>query len=489
MTEKYSLPRLTLESSSEYFANLNKYAPLSSPILSSDPIFSSDDEPSCENYVNGRQKRKFRGPWFCQRPALDEDLDRPRKARRQLERQFDSGVFMNDDTTDLDLILEPTDSPTIPVQWQVSRHPPTPDELALQQILLCLEEGNETVDLSSRGLSQISNEMIKPLSTFTRMPSVTEGVFSVLEPSLKIFLASNELTTLPSELFNLDHLHVLSLRGNLIEELPPKIGALSNLRELNLSQNGLRYLPFEILTLLSEKGSLEILHLHPNLFYQPEFPALDKPEKDLDTEDSSISRPRSRPRSRRGAICRVSKYSGPETPSNRWQLKYQASSEVRFLDTNGSLVEGPHFASPGLQGNPLRLLTAKNDYQPKPPSHRGNCLSRAPSLLETALATCFKSPQLPYLAPYLPEDSPSNFHELLNLAVLKKETGCTSCTVCGRNFIIPRTEWIEWWEISKAENFDSSATQNQTQNNRDDLERLIPLMRRGCSWLCIPHIP
>ena len=27
----------------------------------------------------------------------------------------------------------------------------------------------------------------------------------------------------------------------------------------------------------------------------------------------------------------------------------------------------------------------------------------------------------------------------------------------------------------------------QRQNDRDDLEKMVPLMRRGCSWRCVPE--
>jgi Leucine-rich repeat (LRR) protein len=88
------------------------------------------------------------------------------------------------------------------------------------------------------------------------------------------------LTTLPGELFNLDRLTVLSLRGSQLYELPLSVGKLSNLKELNLSQIGLRYLPYEILELFSDTGRLNSLHLHPNLFHEPEFPPSDEGVKD-----------------------------------------------------------------------------------------------------------------------------------------------------------------------------------------------------------------
>lgn len=349
--------------------------------------------------------------------------------------------------------------------------PPSSEDLVFQYIQNCLEEGNETIDLSSRNLTNLSNAMIKPLVSFASVPSIREGVFSKLEPKLKIFLALNNLTTLPCELFQLERLHVLSLRGNLFHELPPTIGNLLNLKELNLSQNGLRYLPYEILNLLSEDGSLETLHLHPNLFYEPQLSSRNKLEKNFTPES-----------------CQSSRNNLKSCANSRWKMTYQVRTEVRFLEINGALAKGPDFVSSSSQTSSNSLLVASNNYRPIPPISRGNNLSRVPSLVETALASFSKASESPYLAPTLHEGCPSQLYELFRLALDKRNSGGSRCTICSRNFIIPRTEWIEWWEISKV--FSSSFTHvgNRIFNERDDAERLIPFVRRGCSWLCIPNI-
>jgi len=89
----------------------------------------------------------------------------------------------------------------------------------------------------------------------------------------------------------------------------------------------------------------------------------------------------------------------------------------------------------------------------------------------------------------LPDPHPSYFPALLANVAAKKESGDTKCTICKRSFIIARTEWIEWWEISKAEETLASAASplRQIQNERDIVERMVPLIRRGCSWLCVPQ--
>ena len=523
MAEDLPLPKLAWDPSSESYSKNphRKRVRLSSPPISSDPvIFSSDDDPSADNYHSQeRRKKRFRGPWYRQRPASDEGSqdthEHEKKGKRKLERQFDSGVFMGSDGTDMDEFMEEIEPgpASLPLRQsritQTEKAAPTPEELAQGQIQRCLEDGNESIDLSyislkvnlskltrctrSRGLTTLSNATIRPLATFTRVPPVTEGVFTRLEPKLKIFLASNQLTTLPGELFNLDRLVALSLRGNQLRELPPSIGKLSNLKELNLSQNGLRYLPYEILELFSDTSRLNSLHLHPNLFHEPQFP---HSEEDVKEEEKVVYRiglgNRARQSPRRGAICAVSPDQRRRSWHTQWKITYQARTEVRFLDINGTLVKGPTFPVNTLDSNSSHNKIAVadvNDY-PEPPTSRDR-LSRAPSLLEVALAACAKSPQLPFIADFLPEHSPSSLHELLVKAAEKKESGGSKCTICARGFIIPRTEWIEWWEIAKVLETNSTASAasplRQMENERDVLEKMVPLMRRGCSWMCVPE--
>lgn len=310
---------------------------------------------------------------------------------------------------------------------------------------------------------------------------------------MKIFLASNQLTTLPGELFNLDRLVALSLRGNQLHELPPSIGKLSNLKELNLSQNGLRYLPYEILELFSDTSRLNSLHLHPNLFHEPQFSLSEDDVKEEEKVPYRIGLGnRTRQSPRRGAICAVSPDQHRRSWHTQWKVTYQARTEVRFLDINGTLVKGPSFPVNTLESNSShnKIAVADVNDSPEPPSS-GDGLSRAPSLLEVALAACAKSPQLPFIADFLPEHSPSSLHELLVKAAEKKESGGSKCTICARSFIIPRTEWIEWWEIAKVLENNSTASAasplRQMENERDVLEKMVPLMRRGCSWMCVPE--
>lgn len=348
-----------------------------------------------------------------------------------------------------------------------------------------------TIFCRSRGLTGLSNATIRPLTTFTRVPVVTEGVFTKLEPKLKLFLHGNELITLPGELFNLDSLTVLSLRANQLDEVPPGIGNLKGLKELSLSQNGLRYLPYEILNLLSDNARLQSLQLHPNHFHEPEFP---NPEPKLDSVSDEqykigLSRP---PTERRGAISVDSISDFRSLKFNvSWEVSYQARTEVRFLDHFGALLQGPQFPGAPSDGSKhQKIAIAHENNTPKPPKSTSCGVSRVHSLYETALAACARSSQLPHLSKYLTDGCPSHMEEALALAEAKKESGGSKCTVCGRDFIVPRTEWIEWWQISKVPNrstISAASPLRQRENERDKSESMVPLMRRGCSWFCVPN--
>jgi hypothetical protein len=347
-------------------------------------------------------------------------------------------------------------------------------------------------------LISLSNATIRPLAAFTRVPPVVEGVFARIEPNLKIFLGQNRLSTLPGELFNLHNLTVLSVRGNQICELPPAIGRLRSLTELNVIQNGLQYLPYEILDLFSAGSRLQSFTIHPNPFHEPQY--------SNDAEDMSIPEEeevkykiglgnRIRTRPRRGAICGISPDGRQRTWNPKWKISYKARTEVRYLDNNGAHLKGPTLSNHTLFGPrklPNGIPIANENDDPEPPLSRGGPISRVPSLLETALIACSKTTELPFLISQLPEESPEYFPTLLANVAQKKESGGSKCTVCKRNFIIPRTEWIEWWEIVKADDgqrgMASAASPSRImENERDAVERMVPLMRRGCSWLCVPE--
>lgn len=165
MADELPLPRLAWNPAAESLSNAaaRKRVRLSSPAVSSDPaIFSSDDDPSADNYTQERRKRKYRGPWYRQQPESEagmqgmDDGEQPKKVKRLFERQFDSGVFMGSDGTDAEEQLEDREFASIaslPVRQSRGKLaelvPPTPEQLARAHIESCCESGTETIDLSS----------------------------------------------------------------------------------------------------------------------------------------------------------------------------------------------------------------------------------------------------------------------------------------------------------------------------------------------------
>lgn len=280
---------------------------------------------------------------------------------------------------------------------------------------------------------------------------------------------------------------MLSLRSNKLHELPPAIGRLKGLVELNISQNKLQYLPYEILNLFSERSRLETFQIHPNMFYEPTTPQNEEGEASRGWKFNNRVTVGKSARQRRAR-------SSTEYPAwkshPRWKICYKARTEISYLDINGSHCKGPQLSNntrSGQRSFPGKIPIVDVDDTPVPPTSR--TLSRVPSLLEVALNACSKAPELPSLQSMLPDAHPEHFPSLLAYATVKKESGGSKCTVCNRNFIVPRTEWIEWWEIAKAEEnttlVSAASPLRQIENDRDAIEKMVPLMRRGCSWLCV----
>ncbi|CAL1715529.1 unnamed protein product [Somion occarium] len=64
---------------------------------------------------------------------------------------------------------------------------------------------------------------------------------------IQLFLGNHQIASLPPQLFLVQGLVVLSLRGNLLTHIPPQIANLRNLRHLNICNNMLTFLPAEML--------------------------------------------------------------------------------------------------------------------------------------------------------------------------------------------------------------------------------------------------
>ncbi|EED20170.1 Leucine Rich Repeat domain protein [Talaromyces stipitatus ATCC 10500] len=466
-----------------------------SSLPSSDPaLFSSDDIPSSslENYYGQQlehsRKRRYRGTWWGE---MAKDAKRKRADFKE-KRNLDSGVWMGSDESSSDCLLSSEASSCedfIARAWAgneegelklphwntesiknetgqvagpvfAARNIQSTDESqehrnARRMVNDCLDKGQESVDLSNFGLKSIPTDLLRPLVHLTKQPAVADGpvtdeVFTSLTPALRLFLAGNHLTELTSELFELGNLNVLSVRNNELVEIPGAIRKLTNLQEVNLSVNQLTTLPWEVLWLI-RKGDLKQLTIHPNPFMSLEEAAADiehwhhgdGPEDDL----------------------RSCEYEGP-APEDAWAPIHIATSRVQRFDAEGKPV-----------------LNTKSSGKFQDPSHKSP-RSRVPSLRELALLECSKAP---YLDQFLAGDAtsveyPEPVIRLLRKAVSVRNAGGMSCSVCHRSFVIPRTEWIEWWDCATYENGLKFPRASGAEL------RPLPFLRRGCSWGCVPQV-
>ena len=264
--------------------------------------------------------------------------------------------------------------------------------------------------------------------------------YKCLMPDLQLYLSNNLLDHAPGEIYHLENLTVLSLRSNNISEIMPSISKLVRLCEINLGCNQLKWLPWELLSLFNY--DLQKCTFHPNPFLRL-IPSMWDLVRQADFRD--------------------------------WSIKYMACTETAFLDINGSSHRN---YPPAPSSIPEHWPEASSDGDAvRPPPEE--CL-RIPSLLELSIRACYKAPQLSQLPFLLPEDCPCHLRRLLESTWRLKEAGGKECSVCKKEYIIPRTEWIEWWYCLPG---------GAKVKNRSDVSMPVPFLRRGCSWKCTVKVP
>ncbi|KAH8692951.1 hypothetical protein BGW36DRAFT_301713 [Talaromyces proteolyticus] len=447
---------------------------------SSDPaFFSSDDIPSSslENYhgqhPENSKKRRYRGTWWGEKAM---EAKRKRADFRE-KRHLDSGVWMGSDESSSECLLSSESSScddffgqaqqtTLPVVKSTTKSngsehgsgpafvprntrkqdEPKAHQAARALVNDCLEQGQDSIDLSGLVLRILPSDLLRPLLHLTKQPPVTAGpvtdeVFTSLTPFLRVFLSANSLTQLTSELFELGNLKVLSLRNNKLREIPSAIRRLTELQEVNLSVNRLNTLPWEMLWLI-RKGDLKHMIVQPNpLFSLHE--ATDIEQWHYGNRSDSITAPR---------LC---EYEGP-VPEEAWAPIHIATSRVQYMDSEGNRLSD-------IKSRQLRENT-----------------SRVPSLRELALLECNRAP---YLDQFLEEDLtgyPELAIRLLRQATAVRDAGGMTCSICHRSCVIPRTEWMEWWDCTTYENGLKGPRASGAEL------RPLPFLRRGCSWGCVP---
>lgn len=331
---------------------------------------------------------------------------------------------------------------------------------------------------SSRSLVSLSNDSIRPLKTFACFPANhDEPTYEPLVPGLQLFLSQNFLTKVPGEIFNLDTLRVLSLRGNNLKELPPAIGKLRALEELNVGNNRLAYLPYELLDLIRAPSRLAILSLHPNPYVEAdEEDRVDIELRDVEQGPSDggspgetyevLTPPRGRLLPQEGQLP-----PSPQTPavrSSTLEAAYLYRTPTRFFQANGTPLRTPPNA--GAITSPHVL-----------PQPNGTYHSHAPSLVEIALRACSRSAELPFLIDKLPTNCPPVFPALLEEALEVRESGGRTCSFCGTSFVVKRTETMEFWRFESIKGAVSWVSPSRGAGMEYSG---VPLVKRGCSWLC-----
>lgn len=470
----------------------------SSNFNSSDPaVFSSDDDPAIDNYVEGRRKKRYVGTWYSQHPAsedsaLGESEETPRP-KRTFARQLDSGVFLGSDDADSETMSEAPPPPSQPRLRQLDVRPQKQineaERNARERIRTFVEAGTEDVVLYSSGLTELSNETIEPLKQLTRIPLVGRDVAFEQHPTqIRLNLAANLLTKLPGAMFDVSTITMLTLRGNQLEELPPAIGKLCNLQTLNVSQNRLKYLPSELLDLMLNSSSLIQVVLHPNPFLQPKVP------KRL-AEVAS------------GPV--VIEYTWPdglpqdgaaEKSPPSFLAQKLARSEARFCDSRGQVLgKHPH---PDGQGG---FVTIAQSYKLEKYSMDGDNskessdvsttsesgLTSVPSLLEATLRSCYATDHMPEMEALLRE-GPPQLQALLRRAQEQKEMGGLRCSRCKKTMVVPASEWVEWQALFGNVDCPPDVLGPSTYSfvpTRGGVkeEFAVPYLRRACSAKCGPE--
>ncbi|KAF2092827.1 hypothetical protein NA57DRAFT_81975 [Rhizodiscina lignyota] len=383
-----------------------------------------------------------------------------------------------------------------------------------------LEMQAQRVDLSGLNLTEVSDSTISPLHSMVRYAqhlddqSDSPREYFTFLPTIQLFLSSNRLRRLPNELFNLDNITVLSLRNNKLTEIPSCIRNLRNLVELNVSGNKLRHLPYELLSIPDGDTRLSRLTILPNPFAQiiPTADAAKLPIIDIHQfigieaikEDSTMSTANWPLRGQTSRLAgwvtilgeqmrgrwkwsKRSYHQSMDGDSNEHLLRLSPKEDYmirrQLLKARPMLIASSPVAYLNLFGSPnqlgARAPSAMTDEELQgffddPSTSPAQDGPKAHSLVELALKECSASDSLSQLHTLLPEDSPRHVVDALDNAQQVKQTGGKRCSVCGRSYVIPRTEWIEYWHYVPGEMKCSFS------------ELFVPFLRKGCSWKCVP---
>jgi Leucine-rich repeat (LRR) protein len=499
------------------------------PVFSSDPI-----DPSIDSTAT---KRLYRGPWWNYEPKsaptfsrnFDSGIHLPSDDSLQSLPDIDANpppnsIQSKDDKKPLGgTIFAPASAS------QTQAH-------AVQIIEDAINNDQEVFDLSGLGLNSVPSSLLEPIKTIVKVPQYLDGsdspsetLFHSLKPTPQLYLSNNLLSTLPPSIWALENLTVLSLRNNNIAQLPPSISRLTNLVELNIANNHLRWLPWELLNLIRPDKPLIRLHALPN-------PFVHGVDIDLISQDTKRFWLPSREQIVQTLIYEFNHRNGSasQTPirfpvpgfeqifqtmfddfqrndPSHSLTSYQLSRSVEhferlckamndktlghltfeesialivhaFLDYSRKVFvvsSQIHYLRP--DGSPNRTAPPSTSQEDLIPAHMDQPrnlstlkeTSKAPSLLELSIQACSTYHDLEAIESLL-DDAPQPVLRALQAAQSARNEGGRICSVCKRSYIIPQTEWIEYWYVG----IDCS---KEVYN--EDL--FWPFLRRGCTHACV----
>ncbi|KAF2157105.1 hypothetical protein K461DRAFT_264049 [Myriangium duriaei CBS 260.36] len=451
--------------------------------LSSDPLFSEDVSEYDES--EPRRKRQVRGPWWAHSHG---------KATGRTGAKFaDSGVWLNSESSDDGLLrsmsLERSDrgscTAMLSLPVQTPDDAPSPgqnpqamaEEYALRMVMSCVEEGKERVDLSEMCLGKLPSEVIRPLHQLIRsIDDPGSDSYAPLAPDLQLYLYKNELEDLPPALWDLENITVLSLRNNLLKELPEAIARLKKLKELNVAGNEIRWLPWELLDFIAgNKGPPLRLTLRPNPILeaiptQPTTFPVDSSARITERSQSGVAseillQERAIVSNLMAEIELGRGSSSQAARSHNTSPVFCAASKIRYFEIDGTIHRD---SVENIPSSSLACFEAKPDRPNKAPGSA----SRAQSLFEAASRAVRQHLPLMEIATSSYRENFEPIGKIMALCGELKHQHLPSCSVCGRQYLFKRAEWIEYWHCNvngdlKSPHFD-----------------FLPFMRRACSWGC-----
>lgn len=293
--------------------------------------------------------------------------------------------------------------------------------------------------------------LTRPLRYDTRRSHrpVSEAYFEELAQPLELLMTHNQLAEIPEEIYNLTNLKFLSVRANKITEILPSISRLRQMTGLSVGSNNLKWLPGELIGLMSI--NLERVTLHCNPFIRPVLSA-EAARKESDSLLLDSGKP-TIPSWCRAPLCRF-------------------RSETAYLNIDGTCIPG--WAPAPSQVDESVPAQNANWVRPTLVGPAAEEKSHTPSLFELSLRACYHAPNLAQLPFLLPSTCPPSIPRLLKHAWRVSVAGGMQCSICSKNYLVPRTEWMEWWHCPQI----PSSTWNGNSP--------IPFIKRGCSWACAP---